>query len=300
MKNTTRRLFTWCPVLFLAAAVAHAVAGPDALAQSSTDPAFEAASIKRNISGDPGARFGAQPGGRLTVTNNTLYNIIRNVYQSEGIRQIVGGEDWINSDRWDITAKAEGDPQPQQMLAMMKTLLADRFKLVTHKETREVPIYALVLARPDGRLGPQLQPSTVDCAAMMAAMKAAASGRGTAPPQPAAGDRPLCGNRVTMGMISAGSQTMQNLANGLSRQVGRLVVDRTGLKGSFDFDLKWTPDRPAGAPADQPIRVNGVDLDPNGPSVFTALQEQLGLKLDSTKGPVDVLVIDRAAKPDEQ
>jgi uncharacterized protein (TIGR03435 family) len=135
---------------------------------------------------------------------------------------------------------------------------------------------------------------------MMAAMKAAASGRGTAPPQPAAGDRPLCGNRVTMGMISAGSQTMQNLANGLSRQVGRLVVDRTGLKGSFDFDLKWTPDRPAGAPADQPIRVNGVDLDPNGPSVFTALQEQLGLKLDSTKGPVDVLVIDRAAKPDEQ
>lgn len=103
------------------------------------------------------------------------------------------------------------------------------------------------------------------------------------------------------GNIAAGGMPLSQLATNLSVRVGRVVLDRTELSGNFDFTLDFTPEqlpqRPPGAPADQPIRMNGVDIDPNGPSIFTALQEQLGLKLESTRGPVDVLVIDRVEQP---
>ena len=104
-----------------------------------------------------------------------------------------------------------------------------------------------------------------------------------------------------MGQIVGGDFPLSSLAQFLSSIVERTVVDRTGLAGNFDFDLRWTPDqlpkRAPGTPADQPLRVNGIDIDPNGPSIFTALQEQLGLKLESTRGPVEVLVIDHVQRP---
>jgi len=103
------------------------------------------------------------------------------------------------------------------------------------------------------------------------------------------------------GDIRGGARPMTLLASMLAQVVRRSVVDRTGLVGAFDFDLRWTPDtlpaRPPGTPADQPIRMNGIEIDPNGPSIFTAVQEQLGLKLESTRGPVDVLVLDRVERP---
>jgi uncharacterized protein (TIGR03435 family) len=179
----------------------------------------------------------------------------------------------------------------------MRSLLAERFKLSVHREKRELPIYELVLARSDGKLGPELRPSSADCRAIIEARKA----QGQKPDLPKAGERPQCGARVGFGELAAGGQPLLELIALLSSTVQRNVVDRTGLSGNFDIYLKWTPDqlppRPAGLPADQPLRINGLAIDPDGPSIFTALQEQLGLKLESAHGPVDVLVIDHVERP---
>jgi len=294
-------------------------------------PVFEVASIKPNKSSDGRFSIGFQPGGRFTATGMPLRQLIAIAYGSAGQQlptfRIIGGPGWMNSDRFDIVAKAEGDiaPGPNSPLPLMlRALLADRFKLVVHNESRELPMYELVKARSDGKLGPQLRPATVDCAA-----RAAARGRGGAPPPggPAGpgpgsgpdgrgaasggpgpggpgfdpGGRPVCGMMVGPANLAAGSQSMAQFATLLSGRVQRVVVDRTGLTGNFDIDLTWTPDQipqgaaaqpPPGAPPQPPI-------DPNGPSIFTAVQEQLGLKLESAKGPVDVVVIDRAEPPTE-
>jgi uncharacterized protein (TIGR03435 family) len=267
-------------------------------------PAFEVASVKPNKAGDGRILFRMQPGGRFTATNVPLRELIRVAYGIQNT-QLVGGPDWIGSERFDIVAKAEGDippsgpggpPGPMQM--MIRALLADRFKLTVHNETRELPIYSLVVARADGRLGPQLRASQVDCAAVIAAARAR-GGPPPAPPQP--GERPTCGIFGGLGRVAAGSVPTAQLAMMLSQQAGRIVVDRTGLTGMFDFDLQWTPEqlpqRAPGTPADQPLRINGADIDPNGPSIFTAVQEQLGLKLEAQRGPVEVLVIDSVEPP---
>jgi uncharacterized protein (TIGR03435 family) len=275
-------------------------------------PAFEVASIKPNNSGDGRVMLGNQP-GRFTATNVTLRMLIRNAYQLQDF-QISGGPGWLASDRFDIVAKIEagaqdampaGPPVPGQgptlLQLMLRSLLAERFKLAVHTETKEQPIYALVMARSAGRLGPELKKSETDCAALMAA-RGRGPGRGiTPPPQP--GERMQCGIRIGPGNMSVGGMTLAQFANSLGMFVGRVVLDRTGLTGSYDFNLTWTPDqmpqRGPGTGADQPGRINGVEIDPNGPSIFTAVQEQLGLKLDPQRGPVDVLVIDRAEHPVE-
>lgn len=266
-------------------------AGPLLVAQTppADRPTFEAASIKKNVSGSDNVSVRGQPGGRVSITNNPLRNIIRNAYRLQNF-QIVGGPDWINMDRWDIVAKAEGDPPPERMIVMLQNLLADRFKLVVHREMRESPIYALVFARSDRRLGPQLHPSSTDCAAIMAAARA----RGGAPPSPP-GDGPLCGTRITPGHMMTSATTMADLARILSPTAGRSIVDRTGLTGNFDLELTWTPDSPtgpAGADGARPAAENSA-------SIFTAVQEQLGLKLEPQRGPVDTLVIESAERPVE-
>jgi uncharacterized protein (TIGR03435 family) len=276
-------------------------------------PTFEVASIKPNNSGDGRVMLGNQP-GRFTATNVTLRMLIRNAYQLQDF-QISGGPGWLASDHFDIVAKIESSDQdampagpplpgqgPTRLQLMLRSLLAERFKLAVHTETKEQPIYALVMARNDGRLGPDLKKSDTDCAAVMAAMRGRGPGRGMPPPGPP-GERMQCGIRIGPGNMSVGGMTLAQFANSLGMFVGRVVLDRTGLPGNYDVNLTWTPDqmpqRAPGTAADQPIRVNGVDIDPNGPSIFTAVQEQLGLKLDSQRGPVEVLVIDRAEHPVE-
>jgi uncharacterized protein (TIGR03435 family) len=270
-------------------------------AQSPATPAenaaFEVASVKRNTSGDQRVAIQNQPGGLFRATNVTLRLLLGNAYRGEASR-IEGGPSWFNSDRFDILAKAEGDAPPDQFRAMLRALLQERFKLSVHHETRELPIYALVVARSDRKLGPHLRPAAVDCSTV---------GRGSAPPpiSQSPTERLPCGMRQAPGRIQAGGVPMAPLVGNLSNFVDRLVVDRTGLKGNFDLELEWTPDqlrdlKPlADLPPGAQSLVNGVPFDPNGPSIFTALQEQLGLKLESTKGPVEVLVIDSVERPTE-
>lgn len=279
---TTARLAASALVIF----GMHATMYSQAPAAPESRQAFEVASIKKNVSGSEQASVRTMPGGRLAVTNNSLRNIIRNAYNVQNF-QIVGGPDWINNDRWDIVAKTETDVPPPQLLIMMRSLLADRFKLVLHTEMRETPVYALVLARSDGRLGPQLRPSTVDCAALLASFQA----RKETPPNTING-RPSCGTQARAGTMMTTSTTMADFVRNLAPMAGRPIVDRTGLTGRYDLDLSWTPD-PAGAPGTTPA------VDNDRPALVTAVQEQLGLKLDSQRLPFETLVIDSVERPTE-
>ena len=259
---------------------------------------FAVASIRQNLSNDTRS-FSAQPGGRLVVRNFAVQGLIAAAYEMADIQalipeRILGGPDWIESERYDIEAKAATEFQfrpgapPQDMFLMLRSLLEDRFKLTTHRETREMPIFELVVARKDGTLGPGLHKSSVDCDALFA------GGRAAVPPAPGTpSGPPPC--RVMGGparTVGAGV-TMQQLAANLSNHMQRFVVDKTGLTERFDLNLTWTPERlPAGSP---PPGIPPVD--PTGASLVTALQEQLGLKLEAARGPVSVLVIDRVEHP---
>ena len=291
-----------CALALLAAPILHGAAPQE--------PQLEVASIKPNKSSDNRVMLGIQPGGRFTATNVTLRMLIRNAYQLQEF-QITGGPNWIADERFDIVAKAEtgdgiGDPfraeangQPSRGQLMIRALLADRFKLVVHNEDKEMPIYALVLARGDGKLGPQLKVSETDCAAMIAAGRG--RGRGPMPPPgpPQPGTPMQCGIRIGPGNMAVGGSPMTQVATSLAMFAGRIVVDKTGLAGNYDFTLSWTPDQMPGAGQRPPGAPEPPPIDPNGPSLFTAVQEQLGLKLDSQRGPVAMLVIDRAERPTE-
>jgi uncharacterized protein (TIGR03435 family) len=262
-------------------------------------PAFEVASIRVNKSAQLGRQLRPQPGGRFEAINMRLRDLMQFAYQVRGF-QIEGGPAWIDEVGFDIVAKAEGElppptpgGAPSPVALMLRSLLAERFKLVVHHETKELPVYALTLARGDGRLGPDLAPSTTDCAAMMKAVMA-----GGAPPPPAPGDRVQCGMRIGIGRMDMGGFAMSEFANGLGMLLQRTVVNRTGLTGNYDAKVTFSPEQLPGLPP-LPPGAAGPPIDPNAPSVFTALQEQLGLKLDSTRGPVQVLVIDRAEMPVE-
>jgi uncharacterized protein (TIGR03435 family) len=295
---------------FLAASVCQPrpsaqVAAATATTGTTLTPAFEVASVKRNVSGEQGSSIRREPGGRLTARNMPLRALITFAYQIQGF-QLIGDLDWIAGDRFDIVAKAAGDPPPvmpgsgpDQLMLMMRTLLAERFNLRVYRQTREMPIYALVLVRRDGQTGSQLHVAATDCAKEAAAAQAAA--RSGAPPQPSQGpNAPVrCGIRMTAGRIQFGGFPLSEFARSLSNQVQRIVVDRTGLTGNWDFELSYALDPPQGSPG---LRGPGEEppaVDPNAPSLFTALQEQLGLKLEATRGPVEVLVIDRLERPTE-
>jgi bla regulator protein blaR1 len=305
----THMRFAWMLLAFGSAPLV-AFTNQSAPAATQSLPQFEVASIKPNKSAENRVMLGIQPGGRFTATNVTLRMLIRNAYQLQEF-QITGGPSWIADDRFDIVAKAEsgdgiGDPfraepngQPSRGQLMIRALLAERFKLVVHNEDKEMPIYALVLARSDGKLGPKLKVSETDCAAMMAAARG--RGRGLMPPPgpPQAGAPMQCGIRIGPGNMAVGGSPMTQIATSLAMFAGRIVVDKTGLAGNYDFTLSWTPDQMPGAGQRPPGAPEPPPIDPNGPSLFTAVQEQLGLKLDSQRGPVAMLVIDRAERPTE-
>jgi uncharacterized protein (TIGR03435 family) len=258
-------------------------------APPSEQAAFEVASVRQNKSGTGGGQR-RLPGGRFTATNMTLRALVRLAYGNASIfrpeDQIVGGPGWIDSDRFDIEAKAaeefaaDPDGVTRQHLTMLRTLLEQRFSLKAHMEKREMPIYALVVARKDGKLGPDLQKSALDCAP------------GAPPPNGA-----KCGVTSEGATLVGRGVPIAALVAFLtiSPAVGRLVQDETGLDGRFDARLFFVRPfvlGPGGA-------VPNPDVD-SGPTIFTALQEQLGLKLESRRAPVDVLVIDAVQRLAEE
>jgi uncharacterized protein (TIGR03435 family) len=267
-------------------------------ARGSVDgPRVEVASVKPNSTGRAGpTQIRVLPGGRFVATNVPVGLLIGRAYGVPAYR-LVGGPNWLMADAFDIIATANGDltpAGPQRPLAgALQALLAERFKLIVHTETRQLPAYALVFARDDQRLGPSLTRSErTDCAAILAEVAARAAGGPPPPPLPG-GQAPPCGAFTSNGLMSLDSATVSRFTDFLSGELNRKVFDRTALAGFFNVHLRWTPDPlPAGPlPADVP------PIDLNGPSIFTAVQEQLGLKLQSITGPVDVLVIDSVERP---
>jgi uncharacterized protein (TIGR03435 family) len=268
--------------------------GPSLGAQQATAPQFEVASVKPNKSGDNRVMIGVQPGGRVNASNVALRMLLRQAFNIQDF-QIVGGPDWIGTDRFDVIAKApesDGEITQDRLRLMLRALLVERFKLAYHDETREVPIYALVKARPDGKLGPGLAPAAVDCAA---ARGRRGGGPPPAPPQP--GQKMECGFMIGFGRMNVGGMPISQLAQALSQQLGRVVLDKTELTGAYDFELTYAPENLGGGPGGPLLNGAPPPVDPNAPTLPTALQEQLGLKLDSQRGPVDVIVIDHVEQP---
>jgi uncharacterized protein (TIGR03435 family) len=218
-------------------------------------PAFEVASIKPTRSAEGVSSIRPSP-GRISMENVSLKKLILNAY---GIPDDQGyalaGPGWLTTESFDIEATFPADTPLPQVRQMMQALLAERFRLASHRENRQLPNYALVVTKN----GPKIH-AVVD-----------------GQPRTAGGPGRLEATRITM----------QKLADLLSRQAGLPVVDSTGLKGVFDFTLTWSPEETAATPT------NGGAA---GPSIFTALQEQLGLKLESGKGPVEILVVDHIEK----
>jgi bla regulator protein blaR1 len=236
--------------------------------------AFTVASIKPNKSSDDRFMMRPMPGGGLTATGVTLKLLIMNAYSIAGY-QISGAPNWVGAERWDIEAKTEGVEgrlPPVQFNVLLQHLIEDRFQMKARLERRKLPVYTLVAIR----TGPTLKPHSADP------------------------DRPF--DRFGRGSASFTNVPVADLARDLSLELGRPVLDGTGLTGRYDFSLQWTPAPSEGggeafglAPRAEPPHPG----DSNGPSIFTALEEQLGLKLKSGKGPVEIMVIDHVERPSE-
>jgi uncharacterized protein (TIGR03435 family) len=284
-------------MLGVIAAIAVGVATPSQAPAGST-AVFEVASIKPNTSGIPVLAGMSMPaGGRFTATNATLQELINFAYITRGrmhAYRIIGGDDWTRTARYDVNAtSSDARATSDQILSMMKSLLADRFKLAVRSEARELATYALVVQRADGRLGPQLRRSLVDCEALRAEFFKQAKPAGPAP----------CGIRFGRGQLLGQAGTLDQLAEMLAPSVDRKVVNETGLVGSYDWQLEWAVETPRPAlpsAADSgALPTTPAAATSNLPVLPAALQEQLGLRLDSRRGPVDVVVIERAERPTE-
>lgn len=251
---------------------------------------FEVASVKKNAGdGPPGMEIRVTPNGGFIATNVPLRTLIRDAFRVQDY-QLIDLPAWAASERYDITARSAGTAPDWQ--PMVQNLLRERFRLVARSESREMPIYVATLASRDGRLGPQLQPAPPATTEYCAGQRLPEGRRPPANPAIA-----FCGMRQSIGTVQGRDLALPALWRFVSQQAGRAIVDRSGLSGNYVFDLTWTPEQFASR--DTPAVVNGNSIDPNGPSLFTALQEQLGLRLDAQRGPVDVLVVERIDRPAE-
>jgi uncharacterized protein (TIGR03435 family) len=261
------------------------------------------ASVKRS----PDARFGfpgvmLQPGGRVISPGTTVRQLILVAHGLQDL-QLTGGPAWIASDLYAIDARTSTDATRASVRLMVKSLLADRFQLAAHVEQRELPAFTLVLAHGDGRLGPRLRRSGPDCAPVtppegvpLPPPPPPGPGPAFTPVLPQDPIGPTCGFVNFPGWMSGRRLTIAHIAAQLTQLTRRPVVDETGLTGEFDMDVTFMPD--------QPVQLNGGAAPPSlamadRPSLMTALQEDLGLKLEPQRRQVDVLVIDRIERPSE-
>ena len=268
------------------------------VALHSQEPSFEVASVKPNVTGENPGAINPSVGGRLTATNVPLRAIILRAYDLHDT-QLIGAPEWTALERFDIDARAAAPPLdgPAALVPLLRPLLVERFALKARMETRERPAYVLGLARRDRQLGKQIRPTEADCEA----------GRNLTQDQLRANVRngwPPCGATFTVSFVTKASAgtivmnrirrsaiTMQQLAAGLQTSVDRPVVDQTGLTGRFDVEYTFAP---------QPPNPNVESaFGPEAPPLLVALEEQLGLKLQSQRTSVPVLVIDSLRRPSE-
>lgn len=239
-------------------------------AQSPALPRFDAESVKLNRSGSPDSMISTPPGGTFTATNVTLERLIPTAFNVPSFL-VVGGPSWLASDRFDIVARPPADVAPDRLPDLLQALLADRFGLRAHRETRDQPIYALVAATDGGRLGPKLSRSTADCDAVERDKRVSPDCAG------------MIGIGSRGGTLILKGRPLARMAAVLGTVVGRVVVDQTGLSGNFDLELRWS--------------AGDGSATSNDPTIFTAVQEQLGLRLRASTGPVEMIVIDAVERP---
>jgi uncharacterized protein (TIGR03435 family) len=290
------------PVIFGLLHATQSLAESQAQSGGGKAPVYEVASIKPNKSGDNKTRMGYSPDG-FSATESNLQMLLMEAY-GVNPHQISGAPDWLNSERYDIEARTDsstadelrklnGDERRAERQRMLQALLADRFKLTVHRETKELPVYVLVVAK-GGPKFHEAKPGDTYPNGMKLP-----DGRGGA-------------GLMFMGSgeLTAQGLPLAPLVRELSLQLGRTVIDKTGLTGNYDFSLKWTSDATVGAfgerlapratggtEGSQPGTGGTSEPESSGPSIFTAMQDQLGLKLQSEKGPVETLVIDHVEKP---
>jgi uncharacterized protein (TIGR03435 family) len=318
----------------------HAQSAPDAK-PTEAKLEFEVASVKPSalpgrgvIKFDPGGPGSGDP-SRVTYTLSTIRDLVVEAYSVKRY-QVSGGPNWLDSERFDIIAKVPEGATKEQVKVMLQNLLAERFKLTLHRETKELPMYALVVSA----RGPKLKDSTVTDSPPASDSQPKEGGHGEAGAQAAAPPPPLppglekgamkigpdgCPETPPMAAGRAGNfmmmtpngvcmisydQTMDGLATQLSNRLDRPVIDQTGLKGKYDLKLHYDPSSMPGGRGGPVRTMDGPGPGPAGsdpanrfapdgeppPTIFNALQEQLGLKLEARKGPVDLLVIDHVAK----
>ncbi len=286
------------PIVFGLQNTTPSPAAPEAKSTAADTHGYDVASIKPNKSGGNMVRMMIRPDG-LSAMGGTLQMLIQNAYEIQDF-QIVGAPKWVSSDRYDIEAKMDSsqierlktlspDESRLESKRMLQALLANRFQLVVHRETKELPGYALVIAKNGSKLHDAKPGDTYP------------NGIKGPDGQPGTGLMIMGGNG---GPVTGQGISIENLARLLSQQLGRTVLDETGLTGNYDFTLQWTPDDRAGpmSAATQGGGSRSDDAPPpdsSGPSIFTAIQEQLGLKLESRKIPVEMLVIDHVEPPSE-
>jgi uncharacterized protein (TIGR03435 family) len=292
MTNRAATFVKSSSALLLATAFMLTCSAADVPAQTSVErngPAFATESITPNTSGAATrGRTNFEPGGRFTATNVTVRELLETAYRRHNFdrREVVGGPSWLDTDRFDVVAAAppehvfDPDGVPRRTWLMLRNLLAERFKLKARVEKKDQPAYALVVASPDRKLGPGLVRSAVDCAEIMAKLM-----KGE---RPAGG--PQCGFGPYPRRLVARAVTMADLASYLSTLVKRPVLDRTGLQGNFDLEVEGVevvqpgPPGPSTRPSD------------TTQSIVETLPEQLGLKLEDSMGPVEIVVVEHAEK----
>lgn len=248
-------------------------------------PVFDVVSIRPAAGVITRRSVGQDPGGRFVLSGMAIAPLIRSAYPAD-TSDLIGAPEWVLNDPYNVTAQAGRDVPRDEMEAMLRAMLAERFKLAVHYEILERPVYALVLARPDGKLGPNIKRSEIDCDAIAAARRTGSTG-----PFPATGNgAPTCGMsmRGERGMeVLLGGRPLSTLTSSFGSATGRVVVDKTGLAGNYEVTLRYMPQPSQNPPPDEP------------PSVFTALEEQLGLKLVADRAPLRLLVVDRIERPSE-
>jgi uncharacterized protein (TIGR03435 family) len=240
-------------------------------AQTERLPEFEVATVKAVPPSPPGQpiniNLGTIRNGRVTLNNVTLSDCIKFAYNMVSDAQVIG-PDWITTGdiRFEVVAQAPPETPEERVRLMLQSLLSDRLKLEVHRDKKELPYFALVVGKNGHKLTPPKDTEVTP--------------------------------RTGAGRISTNRMRMPVLAMLLSRFERAIVLDQTDLQGQYAIELQWTTDaiRRLAPPDGGLIRLNGEQIDPNGPTLYTAIQEQLGLRLDARKGPVEVIVIDRAEK----